>query len=67
MDFYHWWIYESILNAQWFVWTIVILVFLLNIFGPILIWFRINSKPLPFIHRKKKMNQNATNTGESNN
>lgn len=64
MNFYHWWIYIHILNAPWFIWSIVIFVFLFNIFGPILIWLRINSRPLPFFHKKQKQLSETEKTAE---
>jgi small-conductance mechanosensitive channel len=61
MDFYHWWIYKNIFNATWFIWTIVIIVFAFNLLGPILIWFRINSRPLPFMKKKQKDGKQQNN------
>lgn len=61
MDLYHSWIYENILNTKWFVWTIVIGVFTFNFLGPILVWFVMNSKSIPFLHklvRRKKTEAN---------
>lgn len=65
MNFYHWWIYTHILNATWFVWTIVVFVFLFNVIGPILIWLRINSKSIPFLQKKQKGEQAAENAAEN--
>ncbi|MCU9612587.1 hypothetical protein OEV98_03290 [Caldibacillus lycopersici] len=54
MDFYHNFFYIYVLNASWFVWTIIIASIVLNILAPILIWFVMNSKPLPIISSLKK-------------
>jgi hypothetical protein len=53
MNFYHSWIYESILNTRWFMWTIVVTVLALNITSPILIWFVTSSKKLSFTKDKQ--------------
>ena len=54
MDFYHSWIYESILNAKWFIWSIVVIVLVSNFLGPLLVWFVVNSKAMPFKKKEKK-------------
>jgi hypothetical protein len=53
MSFYHSWIYETILNTRWFMWTIVVTVLALNIISPILIWFVTSSKKLSFTKDKQ--------------
>ncbi|WP_318505428.1 hypothetical protein [Bacillus sp. T3] len=62
MDFYHWWIYRNILNAQWFVWSVVIFIFIFNFLGPVLMWLTINSKPLPFFTKKQKDEEKMKHT-----
>jgi hypothetical protein len=57
MNFYHTWLYEYILNAKWFIWTIVVFVFAFNLIAPILVWFVMNSKPIPILkklHKREK-------------
>ncbi|MEQ2528304.1 hypothetical protein EKG37_03995 [Robertmurraya yapensis] len=51
MDLYHSWLYQHVLNTGWFIWTIVVAVFLLNIIAPILIWYLMSEKKIPFIRR----------------
>lgn len=41
----------NVLNTTPFIWTIVIGVFAFNVLGPILIWFVMNSKAIPFLSR----------------
>jgi hypothetical protein len=53
MNFYHSWIYETILNTRWFMWTIVVTVLALNIISPILIWSVTSSKKLSFTKDKQ--------------
>ena len=53
MDFYHSWIYVNIINTEWFVWGIVVFVVAANFLGPIILWFVISGRPLPFISKKK--------------
>jgi len=54
VDFYHSWIYVNILNAKWFVWTIVVLVLAFNIFSPVIVWAVINGKKIPVLKKMKK-------------
>ncbi|WP_185806777.1 hypothetical protein [Bacillus sp. HMF5848] len=54
MDFYHMWLYESVLNTKWFMWFVAIAIFAFNILAPILVWFIMNSKAIPFINKKKQ-------------
>ncbi|MCM3389428.1 hypothetical protein [Ureibacillus chungkukjangi] len=54
MDLYNSWIYVNMLNAKWFIWTIVIFVFTFNILAPMLVWTVINGKGVPFVHQKEK-------------
>lgn len=44
IDLYHSWIYVHILNAEWFVWSVVLFTFAANILSPILIWFIFRGK-----------------------
>ncbi|CAM3784943.1 hypothetical protein COLU111180_08210 [Cohnella lubricantis] len=39
MIFYHSWLYRSILNTEWFMWTMVYLVLGGNLLAPIVAWF----------------------------
>ena len=54
MDFYHSWIYINILNAKWFIWTIVVIVLAFNVLSPIIVWAVINGKTMPFKKNKNK-------------
>ncbi|MGG0718269.1 hypothetical protein ABE096_11855 [Robertmurraya massiliosenegalensis] len=55
MDLYHTFIYEKIFNAPWFILSFVFIVILLNFLGPVIVWFIMNSKPMPILrHLKKK-------------
>ena len=54
MDFYHSWIYINILNAKWFIWTIVVMILAFNILAPIIVWIVINGKKMPFMKNKDK-------------
>lgn len=66
MDFYHSWIYINILNAKWFIWTIVVIVLGFNILAPILVWIVINGKKMPFMKNKKK-NKNGDKQNKQKN
>lgn len=54
MDLYHSWIYQYVLNTKFFVWTIIISVFVFNLLGPILVWFVMNSRSIPFLNKLTK-------------
>ncbi|WML53598.1 hypothetical protein RCG17_02650 [Neobacillus sp. PS3-12] len=54
MDFYHNWLYEYILNTNWFIWIIIILVMGGNIVSPILLWFLMSGKKIPFFNKNKQ-------------
>lgn len=54
VDLYNSWIYVNMLNAKWFIWTIVIFVFTFNILSPMVVWTVINGKGFPFVHKKEK-------------
>ena len=57
MDFFHSWIYVNILNAKWFIWTIVVLVLAFNIFSPLIVWAVINGRKVPvfkYMDKNKK-------------
>jgi len=58
MDFYHSWLYIYIFNTKYFVWTIVIVIGLLNLLSPILLWFVFNGKQ---IWKGKKEKGNSKN------
>ena len=63
MDLYHSWFYEYILNTPYFLWTVVVFVFGFNFLGPVLVWFVMNSKSIPLLHRigKEKNTKKANN------
>ncbi|MEH6906418.1 hypothetical protein [Neobacillus drentensis] len=44
MDFYHNWLYQSLFNTKWFLWSIVGIVIALNMTGPILVWITMVGK-----------------------
>lgn len=58
VDFYHTWIYEYILNTNWFIWIIIIFVLGGNIVSPIILWFLLSGKRLPF--SQKRLDQGTT-------
>jgi hypothetical protein len=58
LNFYHTWIYEYFLNTGWFIWTIVVLVMGGNILAPIILWFLMSRREIPFFRkRNEKVNQ----------
>lgn len=44
MDFYNNVIYEYVINARWFTWTIVLFIFGSNIIMPVFIWFFLSGR-----------------------
>lgn len=44
MDFYHSFIYLSILNTEWFMWIIVGSVLGINFIAPVIVWYLLNGK-----------------------
>jgi hypothetical protein len=44
MDFYHNWLYEKVINTNWFLWIIVWTIFSVNIAGPVIYWRITSSK-----------------------
>ncbi|MFZ3591735.1 hypothetical protein ACOI1C_21580 [Bacillus sp. DJP31] len=56
MNLYHTWIYEYILNASWFVWTVVIVVLGFNILSPIFIWSIMSGRPVLLPRKLKEGN-----------
>ncbi|QOR68292.1 hypothetical protein IM538_09410 [Cytobacillus suaedae] len=56
MNLYHTWVYEYILNASWFVWSIVIVVLGFNILSPIFIWSIMSGRPILISSKLKKGN-----------
>lgn len=73
-DFYHQWWYVYVLNTRGFVWTMSILVFGVNILGPVLLWAVFRGKPLwndgqrqlltSFLAGGSTRSTNATSSGE---
>lgn len=53
MDWYHTWIYTHVINSNWFLWSVVIIIFAFNFIAPILMWL-IMSSNISF--KKKKSN-----------
>ncbi|WP_336787244.1 hypothetical protein [Paenibacillus sp. MMO-177] len=39
MDFYHSWIYQKMLNTEWFLWLIFGSLLALNFLSPIIVWY----------------------------
>ncbi|GMK38570.1 hypothetical protein PCCS19_16240 [Paenibacillus sp. CCS19] len=56
MDLYHSWLYQKLLNTQWFMWTVVYLVFAVNALSPITVYLIMNWKVIKerFQMKKKK-------------
>ncbi|WP_308637864.1 hypothetical protein [Paenibacillus silvisoli] len=57
MDFYHSWMYQKVINTEWFMWIIVYIVLGVNIMSPFIVWYFINGKKLIkqyFQHRKER-------------
>ncbi|WP_127533797.1 hypothetical protein [Paenibacillus kobensis] len=46
MDLYHSWLYQKIINTQWFMWTIVYVTLGINILAPAIVWFFNNYRRL---------------------
>ncbi|MBO9596947.1 MAG: hypothetical protein J7559_03870 [Cohnella sp.] len=44
MDLYHSWIYERLLNTEWFMWTLVYLVLGVNILSPLIVWYFVGGR-----------------------
>lgn len=46
MGLYSSWVYIHVLNAYWFVWSVVIFVFVANAVAPLVLWFILRDKPI---------------------
>jgi len=44
MDFYHFWLYQYVINTIWFLWIIVGVVIVLNFSGPVIFWLVMTGK-----------------------
>ncbi|HJV46819.1 MAG TPA: hypothetical protein VJ824_13970 [Bacillota bacterium] len=60
MDLYHSWIYIQLINTIWFAYFWIALIIGGNIITPLIIWFVMSGKPLPFTHK----NKNSKNSPE---
>lgn len=54
VDFYHNWLYQYVLNTNWFIWVIIIFVMGGNIISPIILWSLMGGKKIPFSKRGKQ-------------
>lgn len=52
MWLYRTWLYEHILNTEWMIWTIVIIVFAFNLLAPIILYFSLAEKKPKFPFKK---------------
>lgn len=41
---YHSWIYEKVLNTEWFMWIIVYATLGISVFSPLIAWYFTNGK-----------------------
>jgi hypothetical protein len=57
MEFYSTWVYQNILNAEWAIWTFVVLIMALNLLAPIFIWLIMNGTPITNVLKKKMKNK----------
>ncbi|REE81023.1 hypothetical protein A8990_12069 [Paenibacillus taihuensis] len=62
MDFYHSWIYQKVINTEWFMWIIVCVVLGINIISPLIVWYFITGKKMvkKYIAHKKQNQQPET-------
>ncbi|MNF95266.1 hypothetical protein D3C84_780080 [compost metagenome] len=44
MDLYHSWLYQKVINTEWFMWIIVYVSLGINILAPIIVWVFLNFK-----------------------
>jgi hypothetical protein len=44
MDLYHSWVYERLLNTEWFMWTLVYFVIGINILSPLIVWYVVGGR-----------------------
>jgi len=65
MEFYSTWVYRNILNAEWAIWTFVVLIMTLNLLAPILIWLIMNGTPITNVLMKKTKNKKDKNMNGS--
>lgn len=54
MDFYHFWLYQYVINTIWFLWIIVGVVIVLNFSGPVIIWLVMTGKGKSKKNQKEK-------------
>ncbi len=59
------WIYQNILNTEWFMWGIVITVFGFNFLSPIIVFFALSEKKLHLNFKKwiKDLKNKSQTTG----
>jgi len=65
MEFYGTWVYRNILNAEWAIWTFVVLIMTLNLLAPIFIWLIMNGTPITNVLMKKTKNKKDKNMNGS--
>lgn len=41
---YHSWIYEKVLNTEWFMWILVYVMLGINVLAPLIAWYFTNGK-----------------------
>lgn len=65
MEFYSTWVYRYILNAEWAIWSFVVLIMALNLLAPIFIWLIMNGTPITKVLKKKIKNKKDENMNGS--
>ena len=46
LNFYHTWVYKNVINADWLLWIIVILVLGFNVLSPVILWGLMNGRSI---------------------
>ncbi|WP_066059073.1 hypothetical protein [Robertmurraya korlensis] len=61
MEFYSTWVYRNIFNAEWALWTFVVMIMTLNILAPIFVWMIMNGTPVTNLLKKRMKNKKEEN------
>lgn len=67
MDFYHSWIYQKVMNTEWFLWIIFYTLLAINVLFPLIVWYVMNGKKIIKKYREKKQNPADAQLSEKKN
>jgi len=65
MEFYSTWVYRYIFNAEWAIWTFVVIIMVLNLLAPVFIWMIMNGTPITKLIKKRMKNKEKGTSSKS--